>query len=112
MFGMKPSCFSVAFRTGHDASGMSWSAGSGIRDIDFLLCRALSQPGWAAAVRRPSAPARADERAVRRGQGEEPEQLLPAGLREPPRALRLLAGEHCGGHLAASRQRPKVPGPG
>ena len=32
--------------------------------------------------------------------------LLPADLREPPQALRLLAGEHRSGRPAASRQRP------
>ena len=52
-------------------------------------------------VRRPSAPARVDERTVRRGQGKEPEQLLPADLREPPQALQLLVGEH-----GATAQQP------
>jgi hypothetical protein len=37
MFGMKPSYFWVASKMGHDAAGMSWSAGTGMRDIASSL---------------------------------------------------------------------------
>ncbi|MGY2746792.1 hypothetical protein ACVWZ8_003909 [Arthrobacter sp. UYCu723] len=45
-------------------------------------------------IRRPTPPARIDERDIGRGQGEEPEQLVPADLQEPPQTLQLPVREH------------------
>lgn len=49
-------------------------------------------------VRRASAPTGVHEGDVRRGEGEEPEQLVPADLREAPQALQFLVREHLRRH--------------
>jgi hypothetical protein len=63
-------------------------------------------------VGRASAPAGIDERHVRRGQREEPEQLVPADLRELPQRLQLLVREHLGRQPAPPRQSLKIPSSG
>ncbi len=56
-----------------------------------------------------AAPARVDERDIRRRQGEEPEQLLPADLREPSQPLQLLIREHLSRQRDPSPQRGQDP---
>ena len=74
-------------------------------------------------VRRTTPPAGIDERHVRSSEGEEPEQLVPADLREAPQTLQLLVREHLSRHPCLqpapedpqlrsllSHIRPKFPG--
>ena len=57
-------------------------------------------------IRRAATPARVDERDIRRRQREEPEQLLPADLREPPQPRQLLLREHLRRHRDLPERGP------
>src|SRR6476469_3531278 len=57
-------------------------------------------------IRRAATTARVDERDIRRRQREEPEQLLPADLREPPQPRQLLLREHLRRHRDLPERGP------